>query len=152
MFDRIFPEVIDNNYRGYKLALWLFIPITFMKLAIGLGSVFNSYNAARSADGIPLDTFTSGGAEAVVSLFALLGLAQLLLGSLCVLALIRYRAMISLTYVLLVVEYVAKRLILLMKPIARTGTTPGTYIGFVLVALLIAGLLLSLPARSSSPR
>jgi hypothetical protein len=62
----------------------------------------------RSADGIPLDTFTSGGAETVVSVTALLGLSHFLLASLCVLALIRYRAMIPLMYVLLLAEYLGK--------------------------------------------
>ncbi len=32
MLNRIFPASIDNHYRGYKLALWLFIPITLTKV------------------------------------------------------------------------------------------------------------------------
>jgi hypothetical protein len=38
------------------------------------------YSAAKSADGIPLDTFTPAGAQAVVSLFAVWGLAQVVIG------------------------------------------------------------------------
>jgi hypothetical protein len=94
VLDRIFPRQFDNNYRGHKLALWLFGILVLMQLGISLSSIFDTYNVVRSADGIPLDTFTSTGAQTVVSITALLGLSKLLFVSLGVLALIRYRAMI----------------------------------------------------------
>src|SRR5438034_3481905 len=99
MLNRIFPQQFDNNYRGPKLALWLFALLVLMKIGISLSSIFDTY-VVRSADGIPLDTFTAGGAEAVVLVTALLGLSHFLLASLGVLALIRYRAMIPFMYVL----------------------------------------------------
>jgi hypothetical protein len=144
MLNQIFPHQFDNNYRGHKIALWLFALLVLMKLGMSLSAIFDGYNMARSADGIPIDTFTSGGAEAVVSITALLGLSHFLLVSLGVLALIRYRAMIPLMYVLLLVEYFAKKWILLVHPIVRTGTSPSTYVNLVLIALLIVGLALSL--------
>ena len=101
MLNQIFPHQFDNNYRGHKIALWLFALLVLMKLGMSLSAIFDGDNMARSADGIPIDTFTSGGAEAVVSITALLGLSHLLLASLGVLALISYRAMIPLMYVLL---------------------------------------------------
>jgi hypothetical protein len=144
MLNQIFPHQFGNNYRGHKIALWLFALLVLMKLGMSLSAIFDGYNMARSADGIPIDTFTSGGAEAVVSITALLGLSHFLLASLGVLALIRYRAMIPLMYVLLLVEYFAKKWILLVHPIVRTGTSPSTYVNLVLIALLIVGLALSL--------
>jgi hypothetical protein len=72
-----------------------------------------------------------------------------LLTLLGVLALIRYRAMIPLMYVLFLVEYFAKKWIQLVKPIARTGTPPATYVNLVLIALLLTGLVLSLWRRTS---
>ena len=150
MLNRIFPPHFDNNYRGYKLGLWLFLPLVFMKVGISLSSLFGGYNMIRSADGIPLDTFTSGGAEALVSVTALLGLSHLLLASLCVLALICYRAMIPLMYVLLLVEYFGKKWIFLVHPIVRTGTSPSTYVNLVLITLLIVGLALSLWSKGNA--
>jgi hypothetical protein len=147
MLNQIFPHQFDNNYRGHKLALWLFALLVLMKLGMSLSAIFDGYNMARSADGIPIDTFTSGGAEAVVSITALLGLSHFLLASLGVLALIRYRAMIPLVYVLLLVEYFAKKWILLVHPIVRIGTSPSTYVNLVLIALLIVGLALSLRTK-----
>src|SRR5215475_11629796 len=151
MLDRIFPQQFDNKYRGRKLALWLFALVILMKLGISLSSIFDTYNVVRSADGILLDTFASGGAETVVSITALLGLYLFLLASLGVLALIRYRTMIPFMYVLFLVEYFAKKWIQLVKPIVRTGTPPATYVNLVLIAMLIAGLLLSLRPRFSDP-
>ena len=147
MLNRVFPQRFDNHYRGHKLALWLFALLALMKLGMSLSAIFDGYNMARSADGIPINTFTSGGAEAIVSITALLGLSHFLLASLGVLALIRYRAMIPLMYVLLLVEYFAKKWILLVHPIVRTGTSPSTYVNLVLIALLIVGLALSLRTK-----
>lgn len=143
MLTPIFPSRFDNDYRGHKLALWLYVPIVLVKVGISLSALFDGYNMLRSADGIPLDTFGNGGAEALVYVTALLGLSHFLLAALCLLALIRYRAMIPLLYVLLLLEFVGKKWILLVHPIIRTGGSPSVYINLVLLALLLAGLALS---------
>src|SRR5438034_4863438 len=101
MFNQILPRQVDNTYRGRKLALWLFGLLVLMKAGISLGTIFNGYTAAGSADGIPLDTFTPAGARAVVSLFALWGLSQLMICLLCVSVLVRYRAMVPFTFAVL---------------------------------------------------
>ncbi len=75
MLDRLVPHSVDNTYYGYWLAPWFFAVVVFMKLGIGLTSIFNGYAVASSADGIPLDAFTPAGAKAVVSLLAAWGLA-----------------------------------------------------------------------------
>ncbi len=61
MLNRILPEQIDNNYRGHKFAFWLLIPLVLLKLLICLVAIFAPDGGAQSADGIPLDTFVSGG-------------------------------------------------------------------------------------------
>ena len=47
--------------------------------------------------------------------------------------------------------HLARRWILLVKPIARTGTPPGIYINLVLLVLMIVGLALSLRSRADLP-
>ena len=111
---------------------------------IALGTIFNGRAAAQTADGIPLDSFGAGGAEAVLALFAIWGLSQLVFSLLGVMSLTRYRALIPFMFVLLLCEHLARRWILWVKPIARTGTPPGSYINLALVALMIVGLALSL--------
>jgi len=152
MLNRIFPERFGNHYRGHKFALWLFYPLVFMQVAIALVAIFARDGGAQSADGIPLDTFASGGAEAVIGVVAFLGLAKLLLDSLFVLALFRYRAMIPLMYVLILVDHLGHKGIGLMKPIVRDGASSGSFVSMALIALSIIGLVLSLTGRGYSPR
>jgi hypothetical protein len=149
MFSQLFPQRFDNNYRGYKLALWLFALLMFMKLAIGLNSIFNGYSVASSADGIPLDTFTPAAAQTAVALFALLGLSHVMICLLCILVLVRYRAMIPFLFALLLLEHLGKRLILHLLPIPRAGASPGFAVNLVLLALMILGLALSLRSRDN---
>ena len=144
MLDQLLPRHVDNTYHGYKLALWLFAVVVFMKLAMSLNSIFNGHFVARSADGIPLDTFTPAGARAVVSLFAAWGLAQLIICLLCIVVLARYRALVPFMFALLLLEFLSRRVILLVLPIVRTGTPPGYVVNLVLLALMVLGLALSL--------
>ncbi len=154
MLARIFPKQIDNNFRGHWLAILLFVPVVLVKLTIGVNSIVYTRYIATSADGIPLDSFSAGGAQTVVALFALLGLFQLLLALQGVVVLIRYRAMIPFTYLLLVIQQFANKAILLVHPIARSGT-PGSQIGSAVVLAILAatliGFALSLYKESASP-
>ena len=147
--DQFLPQRVDNTYRGYKLALWLFGAVVLMKLAMSLNSIFNGYVVASSADGIPLDTFPSSAAQTVVSLFAIWGLAHLMICLLCILVLARYRSMVPLMLALLLLEHLSRRLILQFLPIVRTGTPPGFFVNLILLALMIAGLALSLRSQSN---
>ena len=147
MLNRILPEHIDNNYRGQKFAFWLLIPLVLLKLLISLVALFAPDGGAQSADGIPLDTFVSGGAAVVISVFALWGLTQLILCFLYVTALIRYRAMIPLVYSLILVELLGKKAILWVKPIVTTGTTSAISLSHVLIVLSIVGLALALSGK-----
>ena len=149
MLDRIFPAQFDNAYRGHRLALWLFGLLVVVRLGIALGSIFNGYQAASSADGVPLDTFPPAASQAVVTLFALLGLVHVMLLLICIVALVRYRTMIPLMFVLLLLEYLCRRLILLLMPTAGTGTPPGLFVNLALLAVMIGGLVLSLWQRES---
>ncbi|MDQ3804593.1 MAG: hypothetical protein M3416_12260 [Acidobacteriota bacterium] len=149
MFDRLLPRHADNTYHGHKLALWLFAILVLMKSAISLNSIFNGYSVATSADGIPLDTYTPAGAQAVVSAFAAWGLAQFTICLLCILVLARYRAMIPFMFVLLLLEHLCRRLIFWVMPIVRTGTPPGFYVNLLLTALMVVGVALSLRSRDS---
>lgn len=71
MLNRLFPERIDNHYRGHKLALWLFVPITFMKIAISLIHIlYAGGGSSQSISRIYMDTYSAGAAQNVTALFA----------------------------------------------------------------------------------
>ncbi len=149
MLEQLFPQRVDNSYRGYKLALWLFALVVLIKVAMSLNSIFNGYFVARSADRIPIDTFTAAGAQTVVSLFAMWGLGHLVICLLCILVVFRYRSMIPFMFALLLLESLSRRLILHFLPVAQTSSPPSFSVNPVLLALMIVGLALSLRSQDS---
>ena len=149
MLRRLLSPHADNDYQGHRLALWLFAAIVLMKSIVSLSSIFNGRSVAISADAIPLEKLTPAGAQAVVYAFAEWGLAQLVICLICALVLIRYRALVPLMFALLLLEHLCRRLLFLVMPIERTRTPPGFYVNLVLLALMIAGLVLSLRSRDS---
>jgi hypothetical protein len=144
----LFPRHADNDYRGHPIALWVFVPITIVTLVRSLIHVFAPDGGAQSIATIPLDAMTQGGAQGVVSVFALWGLSQLLLGLLYVVVLWRYRALVPLMYALLILEYVGRLAVAAMKPIAVLETPPGATMNPIAIALAIAMLFLATRDRS----
>jgi hypothetical protein len=153
MLSRIFPRQLDNTYSGYRLAIWLFVPIVLVKLAMGanvagLNPWIDNRQVLKTADAIPLDTFGTEAASVVVFLFASWGLALLLLSLLGIVALIRYRAMIPLMYLVLAIEQIGRKGIGLVSPIVRAAESEalsaGALINWGLTAALVIGLVLSL--------
>jgi hypothetical protein len=141
------PRQVDNTYYGSRIALWLFGLLVLLRLIMSVNSIFNARDIASSADGIPLDTFPPAAAQTVVSLFANLGLATLIISLLCILVLVRYRALVPFMYALLLLHYLGRKLILEFMPIERTGTPPASVINLVLLTLMVVGLALSLWRR-----
>jgi hypothetical protein len=121
-----------------------------LRTIMSVNSMINGRDIASSADGIPLDTYTPDGARTVVSLFAVIGLSNLVICILCIVVLVRYRALVPLVFSLLLLQHLARRVIHQVLPIATTGNPPATVINLVLLALMVAGLVLSLasPGRT----
>ena len=149
MLDKLFPQPIDNTYRGYKIALWLFGLVVGVRITQSVLIIFNGYSTARDADGIPLDTFTPAAAQTVVALFAQGSLWRLTFSLLCVLVLVQYRSAIPLMFVLLLLNYLAALLIFQFVPLPRTGTPPGPIVNLIMFALMAIGLVLSLRSRGA---
>ena len=144
---RLFPRRIDNTFTGYRAALWLFGAFVMLRLIMSVNSVLFTRAVATGADGIPLDAFGAAGASRFLLLFSFLGLSQLLPALLGLIALIRYRAMIPLLYLLLLVELGGRRVLALAHGIERSGPTPvGFYINIALLAVLVVGLVLAVMA------
>jgi hypothetical protein len=149
MFDKLLPPRIDNTYRGYKVALWLFGLIVAVRITQSLLVIFNGYSTAKNADGIPLDTYTPAAAQTIVALFTQGALSRLIISLLCVLALVRYRSAIPFMFVLLLLNYLASKLIFQFVPLVSTGTPPAGTVNMVMFALMIFGLVLSLWSRGT---
>jgi hypothetical protein len=149
MLDKLLPHRIDNMYRGYKVALWLFGLVVGVRIIQSVLAIFNGYSTARNADGIPLDTYPPAAAQAVVALFAQGALSRLLISLLCALVLVRYRSAISFMFALLLLNLLAGKLIFQFVPLVTTGTAPASIVSLVMFALMIIGLVLSLRSRAT---
>jgi hypothetical protein len=81
---------------------------------------------------------------AIVHVFALWGLSQLMYGLLKVVVLWRYQVLIPLTWLSTLIEYSGRLLLTFAKPVEIRGTAPGAIGNYVLIPLALFMLVLSL--------
>ena len=150
MFESLFPRTIDNSYRGPKAALWILGVVAAIKIAMSLNSIFNGFFVLTSADGVPLPAYPPDAAQSLIAIFAMWAWGHLLFALLALMAVVRYRSMTSLMFMLLLAEHLVRKLILFYLPIVRSGNATASYVNYALLALMVAGLLLSLRQRSAT--
>lgn len=151
LIDKLLPRAIDNTYRGYKAALWLLGLVVAVRILQSVMIIFNGYSTIKGADGIPLDTYAPEVAQTVMALFAQGSLWRLLFCLLSILVLALYRSAVPLMFTLLLLHYLAARLLSQFVPLVREGTPPGSIVNLTLFALMIIGLVLSLRNRGNHP-
>lgn len=151
MLGLLFPRVIDNRFRGQWAGYWLLAPVLFVKLGIAVGSILTPGNANR-ADAIDVSSYSPAALHGATTSTALLGLLHLCIGLFGVLAMIRYRAMVPLIYLWLLGEFLGRRVVLELYPMARTpGTSSGSIVNLALLAMMLIGLGLCLWRRRDAP-
>ena len=133
MLEKILPRQVDNSYNGHKLALYFFYFITLVTIGRSCIHIFASDGGAQSIATIPLDTFTQGGAEGVIYLFAQWGIAQLMVGLMYLMVALRYRRLIPLMYVFIFIEWSSRIVLAFFKSIETAGVAPAAILQFVLV-------------------
>ena len=140
----IFPKQYNNQIVGSKIALYAFYMLTAVTLWRSQHHLFAADGGAQTIATVPLDTFTTAGAQAVIGVFGLWGLSQLIIGLVYLLVALRYRAMVPLMYVLLIVEYSFRAFYFpVSKAIPTAGTAPGALINipFILFAITMLTLI-----------
>ena len=148
MLQRILPPTIDNNYKGNKIALWFFYLITAVTVVRSLIHMFKHDGGAQSIATIPLDTFTETGAAVVILIFAYWGLSQLMFGIIQVIVAIRYKSLIPLMYLMLVLEWATRFLLSMYKPIETVGQAPGGIGNMVLPFVCLVMFFLSVKEQN----
>jgi hypothetical protein len=143
----LLPQSIDNTYRGRKLALWIFGLVVAVRALQSIMIFFNGYNTARTADGIPLETYPAAAAQTILALFALSSLWRLIVSLICVIVLVRYRRAIPFMFVVLALTFLAAQVLTRFIPIVRVGSPPGVIVNLILFGLTVVGLVLSLWKR-----
>ena len=147
---KLLPSPVDNQFRGIKLSQYAFLLITAATIVRSLIHVFAADGGAQSIATIPLTSYSGEAAAAVILMFSLWGLSQLLMGVVYLVVYIKYKSLIPAMYVLVIFEYAMRIVIGQMKPILTTGTAPGSIENWIMVPVCIVLLALSLiPAKSA---
>ena len=143
MFETLFPRVADNRFPGRRLGLWLFA-LMLLKIPMGINVMINAPDVARSADGVPVDSFGPAAGAAFVFVFAAWGLNQLVLGLVSLVVLLRYRSLVPAAFLALLIEQLGRMVLRFQWPVERAASAPGTTINIVLSLIMLLGLTLSL--------
>lgn len=147
MFNRLVPRKADNIYQGRKPALWIFVLVLLVLAAMSVNSIFNGHSVAKDIDGLPLDTYTPAGAQAVVSLFAIWGGTQLIIVILGIITVLRYRALVPLMFLMLLFQRLLIRVIHYYLPIAKSEGVSISWFVVLLMSLMSLGFILSIWRR-----
>ena len=155
---RLFPRQIDNDYRGHVIGLWLLVPLVLAKFlqganVAGLLGTARSRQMLEGVDNVPVSTFPAEAASHLVFLFSVWGLGIFVLGLLGIIVLLRYRAMIPLMYLVLLIEQLGRKglsTIHLDSPFLTLTASPANLINWAFLLVIVIGLLLSLLGRRAS--
>ena len=139
--NRIFPRQVSNNIQGSRIASIIFLLIIAVTLARSCVHIFAPDGGAGSIAGIIVSV--EGGSN-IISLFALWGLSQLLMGFVYLVVYIRYKSLIPFMYLLIIAEYSGRALIGFTKPLQVTHIPPGAIGDYILIPLALIMLILSL--------
>ena len=147
MFGRLFPKALDNAYRGHWLALVILGVLLLLRLAqTGIGLV-DPVSIIRGPDGILFDSFNAPAQVAFAYVFRLLCFLNILVCLIGVLALVRYRAMVPLVFLLLLALLSGQKAIALLYPIPRAPEAFGGTIILIMLVVTLLGFVSSLLDR-----
>ena len=135
MLEELLPKTANNEYRGARIAKWVFVALTVLTIGRSLAHVFLPDGGAQSIATIPLDAFSPGASTVVIGMFAQWGLTQLMFGVLYVLVLWRYQSLIPLMWIFVLFEWTGRLFIGFVKPFETTGTAPGA-VGNLVIPLI----------------
>ena len=141
MLELLFPKQADNDYLGYKLVIYLFIPFLLLMTwrsvihmsfeEFGLHEIANVKVLTGNPDPMPL----------IYGFFSVWGLIQLIFCALSWVILLRYRSLTPLIILCFLIEW-AMRIFgsnsVVNDSAYSTGITPGlTYAPYVVIFLLL---------------
>ena len=148
---KLLPDSIDNRYRGRKLSQYAFLILTAATIVRSLIHVFAPDGGAQSIATIPLGSYPADAAAAVILMFSLWGLSQLLMGFVYLGVYVKYKSLIPAMYVLLIFEYAMRIVVGQMKPIVTAGTAPGSIGNWIMVPVCVILLIFSLmPGKAAT--
>jgi hypothetical protein len=135
---RMLPDDV-SDYHGPRIATWI---IGGLLVLITVRSLVHLFAPDGGAESIAtIDTSVEGGAN-IIAIFGQWGAIQLFLAALLWVLLLRYRGLLPLIALVLLVEPLLRELSGRLKPIDTMGTAPGAALNFA--AIVFTALLLYL--------
>ena len=136
MLATLLPPTITNNYRGSPVSKVVFSAMTVLTNGRSLAHICLHDGGARSIATIPLDRYQPKASDTIISMFALWGLSQLLMGFVYLLVLWRYQSLIPLMWFFVLVEWSGRLVLGICKPTIETIETPPGAVGNVVIPIL----------------
>ncbi len=130
----LFPPQVDNTILGTKIPFYLFAIYAIISTVRSVIHLLAPDGGAGSIAGLDLSV---AGAEGIIFAFALWGSSQLLFALIQLLVVIRYRSLVPLMYVMLILEILLRELVGRMKPVTFAHTPPGAIGNQLLLPLAI---------------
>jgi len=146
IIQKVFPININNDYKGYKIAVYMFMLYSLVSIVRSCIHFFS----ADAGVGIIAHLDLSQGGQNIIFFAALWGSGQLILAFMQVLVVFRYRTLLPFMYILLFLEYCLRAIAGIMRsPIFQVGagTPPGGYLNLIMIPLTIIMLILTLLER-----
>ena len=122
IFETLLPASIDNTLAGTKIPFYLFALYTIVSTVRSCIHLLSPDGGAGSIAGMDLSV---AGAEGIIFAFALWGSSQLLFAMMQLLVVVRYRSLIPLMWLMLILETLLRELVGYMKPVTFAHTPPG---------------------------
>ena len=146
----LLPAKIDNIIRGWKLPGYVFALYALISTVRSCIHLLSPDGGAGSIAGMDLSV---AGADGIIFAFALWGSSQLLFALVQLAVAFRYRALVPVMYVMLILETLLRELVERMKPVTFAHTPPGAIGNQLILPLAIVRLALALWSgyRQSAP-
>jgi len=136
----LLPAAADNTIHGLRLPVYVFAVIAVLSAIRSCIHLLAPDGGAGSIAGMDLSVT---GANGIVFAFALWGSAQLVYAIMQLAVAFRYRSLVPLMYVLLIVETLLRMLVGHWKPVTFLHRPPGAIGNYVILPLAILMLGLS---------
>lgn len=149
MLEIAFPARVESGGPACGLPVWVFMLIAVVSTVRSCIHLLAPDGGAGSIAGMDLSV---AGAPGIIFAFALWGSSQLIYALIQLAVAFRYRALVPLMYVLLILETLLRMLVGQMKPVSFAHTPPGAIGNYVMLPLAIAMLALSFMRRPATNR
>jgi len=142
LLKKLLPEKAENVYEGYKITEITFLIITIVTIIRSLIHLIAPDGGAESIATINLNV---EGGNIIVSIFALWGVSQFLMSIVFLVVFFRYKNLIPFIYILIIIEYIMRIGVGLLKPFETVGIAPGVVGNYIMVPLAVILFFLSIP-------